>query len=62
MTEFRECEACAAKAGSPNLCHSCIRNRAIIQTLEEAVKRLVKAEIILGWIEERLDKRDDSRK
>lgn len=28
--EFKECSVCAAKAGSPSLCPSCLNNREVI--------------------------------
>jgi len=33
---FIECPACAAKAGSPLLCASCLHNRALIERLSNA--------------------------
>ena len=30
MTDFKECETCAAKPGSPTLCSGCLANRATI--------------------------------
>jgi len=31
--EFRECDTCAAKPGTPPLCIGCLNNRAVIATL-----------------------------
>lgn len=36
---FIECEACAAKLGSPILCKSCLHNRAEIERLQAALER-----------------------
>ena len=35
--EFQECAACAAKPGSPDLCPSCLANRAAINTLNDVL-------------------------
>ncbi len=36
MTDiFRECDTCAAKAGSPRLCSGCLHNRATIYQLHD---------------------------
>ncbi len=35
--DFRECEACAAKPGSPMLCSGCLANRALIECLQAEV-------------------------
>jgi len=40
LQEFRECDTCAAKSGSPNLCGPCLNNRALISQLEGDEKRL----------------------
>ena len=34
---FRECDACAAKPGSPPLCEPCIHNRNLVDELREAI-------------------------
>lgn len=36
--EFKECDSCAAKPGSPELCASCLHNRAIIDHLNSELK------------------------
>lgn len=36
---FMECEPCRNKPGSPQLCVSCLNNRALIETLEKAVEK-----------------------
>lgn len=33
--EFRECEACAAKPGTPALCGPCLHNRELIHLLQK---------------------------
>jgi hypothetical protein len=38
MKEFKECETCAAKAGSPYLCKGCLHNRTLIDSLKEELK------------------------
>jgi hypothetical protein len=70
IAEFRECETCAAKPGSPYLCKSCLSNRATIEklttVLEEKDKEIEAArkdgrEEILKIVpekKEQLDKND----
>ena len=36
--DFQECQACAAKSGSPTLCGSCLQNRAVIESLRHYLK------------------------
>ena len=31
--EFKECDVCAAKPGSPELCWGCLHNRSVIENL-----------------------------
>lgn len=38
--EFRECETCAAKPGTPILCESCLHNRSLILHQEDEIERL----------------------
>ena len=38
--EFRECDNCAKKPGSPVLCGSCIHNRGMISVASREIKRL----------------------
>lgn len=41
--EFIECDTCAAKSGSPQLCKGCLNNRT-------AIGRLVECEVLLATI------------
>lgn len=49
--EFKECEICEAKPGSPYLCKSCLHNRTVIERLKTKIdkknKLLVAVEKIL---------------
>lgn len=36
--EFVECDACAAKPGSPSLCAGCLANRHVVSNLREALR------------------------
>jgi len=38
MSEFKECDTCAAKPGSPVLCATCLHNRSVISKLEERLR------------------------
>ena len=38
--EFQECETCRAKSGSPELCGSCLNNRAVIDEQRKTIKSL----------------------
>lgn len=38
--EFKECDACAAKPGSPQLCMGCIYNMEVIAVLKQDRARL----------------------
>lgn len=40
--DFRECEICEAKAGTPTLCPSCVHNKAVIYRLQKELKRQIK--------------------
>ena len=33
--EFKECESCAKKPGSPTLCGSCLHNRSLVTKLKQ---------------------------
>lgn len=44
--EFKECDACASKPGSPILCDGCLNNREVISRLRATHKNLKKAEKI----------------
>lgn len=37
--EFKECDTCAAKPGSPPLCAGCLNNRQVIYAMGETIKR-----------------------
>lgn len=39
MSDFNECDCCASKPGSPELCAGCLRNRDSIQKLKGKVDR-----------------------
>jgi hypothetical protein len=39
--DFRECAACAAKPGAPNLCEACIHNRRVINALVASLTQVV---------------------
>lgn len=47
---FRECPQCAAKAGSPVLCASCIHNRDTIGELEEVRENLLRKMQIISQV------------
>ena len=36
--DFRECEQCSSKSGTPLLCESCIYNRQLVSELQKRVK------------------------
>ena len=36
--DFKECDECAAKPGSPYLCAGCINNRSVIEYLKEIIR------------------------
>ncbi len=38
MREFKECESCAAKPGSPTLCEACIHNKFLASDFRELEK------------------------
>lgn len=38
MTQFKECDKCAAKPGSPVLCATCLYNRSVISSLEQQLR------------------------
>ncbi len=38
--EFRECESCTKKPGTPPLCTSCLHNREIISKANRRIRRL----------------------
>jgi len=40
--EFRECAACAAKPGAPELCPACLHNRKIVDRLRESLRAALK--------------------
>lgn len=40
--EYKECDTCAAKPGSPPLCSGCLYNRDLVQKLWQKIERLVK--------------------
>ncbi len=40
--EFKECNICASKLGSPSLCQSCLSNRDAISKLKERISELEK--------------------
>lgn len=41
--EFRECDPCAAKSGTPPLCPSCLHNRRLISDLQRNARTLASA-------------------
>lgn len=50
--EFRECDTCAAKPGSPYLCAGCLNNRNTINKLEVELQHLrQKQDIIRGVLD-----------
>lgn len=36
--DYRECEACASKPGSPPLCPGCLHNRTAISRLNQKIR------------------------
>lgn len=38
--EFFECDTCAAKPGTPELCPPCYHNRSLIDRLKDQIKKL----------------------
>lgn len=60
--EFKECESCSAKPGSPTLCESCLHNRTVISDLNKDFKdqgvvlgRLIATNVKLGLRVDRLE-------
>lgn len=47
---FIECAACKGKPGTPQLCESCLNNRAVISRLKEAVDAVSKVEQAISFI------------
>ncbi len=39
MSDFQECNECAAKLGSPTLCGPCLNNRSLIESLKRQETR-----------------------
>jgi len=42
LNEYRECETCAAKPGSPELCRGCYQNRTAISQRDDLIDTLYK--------------------
>lgn len=38
VTQFKECDTCIKKAGSPTLCDGCLNNRSVIEKFGREVK------------------------
>lgn len=47
---FKECAQCADKPGSPQLCESCLNNRAVIYRLKNAVRYVSRVERAVGEV------------
>jgi hypothetical protein len=45
--EFKECASCAAKSGSPVLCHECLERRELYGLLEE-LRRLPERQVLMS--------------
>jgi len=56
--EFKECDACRAKPGSPVLCEACLHNRGMVHDLKERLDAAIRRERLAG----RLDSSDLSRR
>lgn len=60
--EFKECDGCSAKPGSPTLCKSCLHNRQVISDLNKDFKdqgrvlgRVIATNVKLGLRIDRLE-------
>jgi len=42
-SDFKECNTCASKAGTPPLCAPCLHNRQLICALKKEIKQLMEA-------------------
>ena len=40
MNDFKECDICNAKPGTPELCESCLQNRKVISELSQTISEL----------------------
>ena len=45
--EFKECDSCSKKSGSPILCKSCINNRDYISHLEDKLNKALRFRSLL---------------
>lgn len=41
LLEFKECDSCSAKTGSPVLCSGCLQNRDTIMKLKDTIVELL---------------------